>query len=77
MQHSKDSANAEEHIIKGDYLRALKEISSLREPIDTFFDSVMVMVEEEKVRNNRLALLASISDFIRSIADLSYIQSDQ
>ncbi|MGI6554309.1 MAG: glycine--tRNA ligase subunit beta [Bacillota bacterium] len=71
------SVKAQQYIEKGDYLRALREISHLREPIDTFFDSVMVMVEEEKVRNNRLALLAAVSGFMGSVADLSYIQPAQ
>lgn len=48
-------------------------IATLRTPIDNFFTTVMVMVEDEKVRNNRLALLAQISDYINNIADLSKI----
>ncbi|HHX95210.1 MAG TPA: glycine--tRNA ligase subunit beta [Clostridia bacterium] len=71
------SVKARQYIEKGDYLRALREISHLREPIDTFFDSVMVMVDEEKVRNNRLALLAAVSGFMGSVADLSHVQPAQ
>jgi Glycyl-tRNA synthetase, beta subunit len=48
-------------------------ISTLRQPIDNFFNSIMVMVDDEKVRNNRLALLAQISSFVNQIADLSKI----
>lgn len=48
-------------------------ISKLRSYIDNFFDNVMVMVEEEDLRNNRLALIKYISDFMSSAADLSQI----
>lgn len=48
-------------------------IATLREPIDNFFNKVMVMAEDEKIRNNRLALLAQIKDFINGFADLSKI----
>ena len=67
------SGRAEQQISQGNYLAALREIASLREPIDAFFDGVMVMVEEEKVRDNRLALLASVSRFMSSVADLSQV----
>ncbi|GAW93424.1 glycine--tRNA ligase subunit beta [Calderihabitans maritimus] len=55
------------------YAAALKEIASLREPIDNFFNGVMVMVEDARLRNNRLALLKQITDYILRIADLSQI----
>ena len=48
-------------------------IATLREPIDNFFNKVMVMAEDEKIRNNRLALLAQIKDFINGFADLSKV----
>jgi len=67
------SKQAEQVAAEGDYLLALRQIASLREYIDEFFESVMVMVEDEKVRNNRLALLASVSRFMASVADLSLI----
>lgn len=60
---------------KGDYFDALVIISGLREPIDDFFNGVMVMVDDENVKNNRLALLKSISDYMGRIADLSQIVS--
>lgn len=67
------SSRAQREISGGDYPAALKEIASLREYIDAFFEAVMVMVEEDKTRNNRLALLASVTGFMGSIADLSHI----
>ena len=44
-----------------DYVTALTEIATLRGPVDTFFDKVMVMADDEKVRQNRLALLTLIA----------------
>jgi glycyl-tRNA synthetase beta chain len=59
----------------GEYADALRIISELGKPIDTFFDDVMVMVEDEALRNNRLGLLRSISELFGRIADFSYIGS--
>ena len=42
------------------YLQALLLLATAREPIDRFFDKVMVMVEDEQVRANRLALLRTV-----------------
>ena len=57
----------------GAYLDALTEIATLRGPVDTFFDKVMVMAEEEKVRTNRLALLTAIARMFGRIADFGRI----
>ena len=46
-------------------------MTQMRKPIDTFFDKVMVMVEDEKIRNNRLALLDGIGQLFLRIADFS------
>ena len=58
----------------GDYTAALTKLASLREPVDAFFDSVMVMADDEKIRNNRLALLNSLRKLFLRIADLSRLQ---
>lgn len=50
---------------------ALALLSSLRPAITAFFDQVMVMAEDEAVRENRLALLAAVDQDIRSYADFS------
>lgn len=47
---------------------------SLVEPVNTFFDAVMVMAEEETLRRNRLALLQDIRDITRGYADFSHLQ---
>ncbi|MCW8942616.1 MAG: glycine--tRNA ligase subunit beta, partial [Gammaproteobacteria bacterium] len=55
----------------GDYEKALSELSSLRDPVDAFFDSVMVMVDDDAVKNNRIALLNSMNQLFLRAADLS------
>jgi len=55
----------------GDYTGSLKSLAALREPVDAFFDSVMVNAEDEKLRANRLALLAQLHAAMNRVADLS------
>jgi len=55
------------------YTQALETIAGLRAPVDCFFENVMVMSDDEAVKNNRLALLTSISDLFSGIADFSRI----
>jgi glycyl-tRNA synthetase beta chain len=64
---------AEESIKHKDYPSALKKLSLLRKPVDEFFDAVMVMVEDEKAKTNRLSLLANISQLFFKIGDFSKI----
>ena len=59
---------------KRDYEGALKKLAKLREPVDGFFDHVMVMVEDTALRDNRLALLNSIRQLFLRVADLSRLQ---
>jgi glycyl-tRNA synthetase beta chain len=54
-----------------DYVTALTEIASLRGHVDLFFDKVMVMAEDERVRSNRLALLTAIARLFGGIADFA------
>jgi len=49
----------------------LQALSSLKEPVDAFFDGVMVMADNLEVRGNRLALLARLDALCREVADLS------
>ncbi|MBO8128655.1 MAG: glycine--tRNA ligase subunit beta [Peptococcaceae bacterium] len=62
-----------EPVLKNDrsYLEALAVMGELRPHIDRFFDDVMVMADDERVRNNRLALLYQISSLVKQVADLS------
>lgn len=60
---------------QGDYAQALEVLAELKPPIDTLFDQVMIMVEDEQVRTNRLALLRTIAALFGEIADFSFIGS--
>jgi len=57
------------------YLQGLNQLASLRPAVDQFFDDVMVMTEDEAIKNNRLALLKQLSDSFLQVADFSCIQS--
>ncbi len=57
------------------YELALSELADLRDDIDTFFDGVMVMCEDEATKNNRLALLSQLSNLFLKIADISRLQN--
>ncbi len=59
-----------------DYADALIQLSTLRESVDTFFDKVMVMVDDDRVRANRLALLESLLRSFSTIADFSEIVTE-
>jgi glycyl-tRNA synthetase beta chain len=61
----------EQHQMRGYYEAALEQIATLRPHVDLFFDKVMVMVEDEKVRRNRLALIQFVLGSFSSIADFS------
>jgi glycyl-tRNA synthetase beta chain len=70
------SARVEAQRSKKQYLEALLLLSTAREPVDRFFDKVMVMVEDEKVRANRLALLRTLLREFSTIADFSEIVTE-
>jgi len=57
----------------GDYEAALFELASLQAPVDQFFDSVMVMAENEAVKQNRLALLNRLRNLFLQVADVSVL----
>jgi glycyl-tRNA synthetase beta chain len=58
------------------YAAALEQISQLRQPVDAFFDKVMVMVDDEQVRANRLSLLQDLLNEFSTIADFSEIVTE-
>jgi len=58
---------------QGDYASALRSLASLREPVDSFFDEVMVMAEDDATRNNRLALLNRLRNLFLRVADISLL----
>ncbi len=71
VQSVKSSADG--LILSGAWLDALTEIATLRGPVDRFFDKVMVMADDPRVRTNRLALLTTIARLFGKIADFSRI----
>ena len=58
------------------YLPALQLLATAREPVDKFFDKVMVMVDDQRVRANRLALLRTLLKEFSTIADFSEIVTE-
>jgi glycyl-tRNA synthetase beta chain len=58
----------------GEYTEGLTVLAGLREPVDTFFDQVLVMAEDAAVRDNRVALLNSLSALFLEVADMSRLQ---
>jgi glycyl-tRNA synthetase beta chain len=67
----KASATAKALYEKGDYAGYLKSFAVLKAPVDTFFDKVMVMVEDDKLRRGRLALLRDLREAMNRVADIS------
>ena len=61
----------EARLARRDYTAALRELAGLRPRVDAFFDKVMVMADDLALRNNRLALLASLRELFLRVADLS------
>ena len=53
------------------YAEVLNTLADLREPVDRFFDDVMVMADDERVRDNRLALLSELRALFLDVADIS------
>ncbi|MCE7577842.1 glycine--tRNA ligase subunit beta [Aliivibrio fischeri] len=58
----------------GDYQEALSRLAELREPVDAFFDNVMVMADDEALKTNRLTLLNKLRNLFLDIADISLLQ---
>jgi glycyl-tRNA synthetase beta chain len=72
-QYLKICGPVEQFLDRKEYGSALKAISSIKDAVDRFFDKVMVMVEDKKVRENRLCLLYKVSRLFSQIADFSKI----
>ncbi|MCJ2378450.1 glycine--tRNA ligase subunit beta [Vibrio sp. ZSDZ34] len=58
----------------GNYQEALSKLAELREPVDAFFDNVMVMADDEALKKNRLTLLNNLRNLFLQIADISLLQ---
>ncbi|WP_404341625.1 glycine--tRNA ligase subunit beta [Pseudoalteromonas mariniglutinosa] len=58
----------------GNYQDALSQLAGIRQSVDNFFNNVMVMADDEAVKQNRLALLSQLSRLFLDIADISVLQ---
>ena len=67
------ASKVEREIEAQDYAGAIATLSQLAAPIDAFFDGVMVMDKDEKIKNNRLGLLKLVDNLICQVADFSKI----
>lgn len=65
----------EELCRRGEYKSALIELAKLQQPVDRFFDKVLVNTDDEKLRHNRLALLMQLQQLFLQIADISLLSS--
>lgn len=64
---------AGEHISEGRYEEALRALSTLRSAVDLFFDKVLVMSPDARLKDNRLALLSALQQLFTQVVDLSEI----
>ena len=60
---------------ENNYEKAFMVMVALREPLDAFFDVVMVMAEDPAIRSNRLALMTRLVSIFTKIADFSKLQN--
>lgn len=67
------ASKVEKEVAAQDYAGAIVTLSQLAAPIDAFFDGVMVMDKDEKIKNNRLGLLKLVDNLICQVADFSKI----
>ena len=61
-------------IAQGEYRAVLDKLAGLRQPVDNFFDNVMVNAEDAKLRQNRLAILNTLQGLFLQVADISLLQ---
>ena len=62
---------AEAAFARGDYTASLQALAALKNPVDAFFDGVMVNAEDVALRNNRQGLLATLHQAMNQVADIS------
>ena len=70
-QLRKVAPTVQAQLVQRDYTRALSALAALRDPVDTFFNDVMVNAEDAALRKNRLALLAELHAQMNCVADIS------
>jgi glycyl-tRNA synthetase beta chain len=70
-------AKVEDFLEKGEYREAMAHLVKFREPVDSFFEGVLVMAQDEKIRHNRLSLLEAIANLFYRVADFSKIVTEK
>jgi glycyl-tRNA synthetase beta chain len=68
------TAEVEPLVATGDYEATLRALAALRDDVDAFFDGVMVMVEDDALRRNRIALLRALEGPFLRVADIARLQ---
>jgi glycyl-tRNA synthetase beta chain len=62
-------------LAESNYEKTLQHLARLRQPVDNYFDKVMVMADDTKVRNNRIAMLNQLHSMFLKVADISRLQN--
>ncbi|MDG2410750.1 MAG: glycine--tRNA ligase subunit beta [Halioglobus sp.] len=70
-------ASCHQDLLDGKYTEALTSLASLRDPVDAFFDQVMVNTDDEAKRNNRLNLLMQLRQLFLEVADISLLANSK
>ena len=65
------SDSCQKDIAGRNYLQALETMAELKPAVDTFFDNVMVMVDDQATKNNRIGLLQAIANLFKQVADFA------
>ncbi len=66
--------NLKQYYVVADYMTILNRLASLREPVDQFFDHVMVMADDPALKNNRLNILKRLQNLLMGVADISLLK---
>ncbi|MCZ6892842.1 MAG: glycine--tRNA ligase subunit beta [Gammaproteobacteria bacterium] len=74
-QYNALASEAEDLFIGQEYTRYMELLAGLRDPVDAFFDNVLVMCEDERLRDNRLALLSSLHVLFTRVADIGKLHN--
>jgi len=64
-------------IVDKDYRQILQQLAQLQQPVDDFFDQVMVMADDLALRQNRLAILSQLRELFLEVADVSLLASSK
>jgi len=76
-QLEQTAAHVEHCFAGGQYDAGLAALSELKQPIDAFFDEVLVMADDAAIRGNRLALLHRIRELFLAVADISFMRAER